>query len=48
MPFCVIESEFKLRCEAQMTLNKKLEDQTKWYLNEVEKNKEKVDQGKSA
>ncbi|XP_063871505.1 uncharacterized protein LOC135106428 isoform X2 [Scylla paramamosain] len=39
------ESEFKLRCEAQMALNKKLEEQTEWYQDEVDKTKEKVSQG---
>lgn len=47
--FCLCpftESEFKLRCEAQVALNRKLEEQTEWYVSEVEKTKEKINQGK--
>ncbi|XP_042208531.1 uncharacterized protein LOC121856846 isoform X3 [Homarus americanus] len=35
-------SEFKLRYEAQLELNDKLEEQTEWYLDEVHKTKEKI------
>lgn len=38
--------EFKLRYEAQLELNDKLEEQTVWYLDEVEKTRDKVKRGK--
>ncbi|KAK3860744.1 hypothetical protein Pcinc_033213 [Petrolisthes cinctipes] len=37
--------EFKLRFEAQEQLNAKLEEQTEWYLEEVDKTKEKIKRG---
>lgn len=39
------DSEFKLRYEAQLELNSKLEEQTLWYEEEVEKTKEKIKKG---
>ncbi|XP_042856829.1 uncharacterized protein LOC122243356 isoform X2 [Penaeus japonicus] len=35
-------SEFKLRYEAQLELNSKLDEQTQWYEEEVDKTKEKI------
>lgn len=37
--------EFKLRYEAQLELNSKLEEQTEWYLEEVDKTREKIKKG---
>ncbi|KAK3894539.1 hypothetical protein Pcinc_001695 [Petrolisthes cinctipes] len=37
--------EFKLRFEAQEQLDAKLEEQTEWYLEEVDKTKEKIKRG---
>ncbi|XP_069957426.1 cilia- and flagella-associated protein 251-like isoform X2 [Cherax quadricarinatus] len=38
-------SEYKLRYEAQLELNDKLEEQTTWYLAEVDKTREKIKRG---
>ncbi|XP_066978472.1 uncharacterized protein [Macrobrachium rosenbergii] len=37
-------SEYKLRYETQLELNAKLEDQTAWYVDEIDKTKEKMKQ----
>lgn len=42
------ESEFKLRCEAQTNLNTKLEEQIKWYNQEVMKLRERSKKGKNS